>query len=280
MNRVAVRVDDRLRLVGCLLAAADWPEREQACKPYQPHRVADGARRYLAPQRNHPAVQAVQALVALGQDGDPARLFAHALAGDWPGALARQAADFATRAGLERFYADTQAEWQSAAAQLERVLARADPAEFLASLFGNLDWPLVVFPNLLYPGRRPVTFAALGEVVLSQPPPPAWGSSPPWGYDERPDEVLAALAEGLARALFELAQGSQKAELRAGSGRVALAVAVLFLRAAEGPAAADQFMLMEQRARGLPRLPALVEALGGCQGFADVLRLSESAVSQ
>jgi hypothetical protein len=39
-------------------------------------------------------------------------------------------------------------------------------------------------------------------------------------------------------------------------------------------------MLMEKRARGLPRLPALVEALDGCQGFADILRLSESAVSQ
>ena len=160
------------------------------------------------------------------------------------------------------------------------MLARADPAEFLANFFGNLDPAVVVFPNLLYPGRQPVAFAALGQVVLSQPPPPAWGTSPPWGYDERPDEVLAAVAEGLARVMFELALGPHPAALRAGSSRVALAVAVLFLRRAEGPAAADQFMLMEKRARGLPQLPALVEALDGCKGFADVLRLSESAVSQ
>jgi hypothetical protein len=280
MMRVAVRVDDRLRLAGCLLAAGDWPEREQANKPYQPHRVAVGARRYLASQREHPAVQAVLALVATGQAGDASSLLSHAVAGDWPGGLARQVADFAAQADLEHFYIATQADWQSAEAEFERVLARADPAQFLADFFGKLGRALVVFPNLLYPGRQSVAFTAAGEVVLSQPPPLAWGTSPPWGYDERPDEVLAALAEGLARALFELALGPDQAELRARASRVALAAAVLFVRRAEGPAAADQFMLMEKRARGLPHLPALVEALDGCRDLQDIVTLSELAVSK
>jgi hypothetical protein len=44
---------------------------------------------------------------------------------------------------------------------------------------------------------------------------------------------------------------------------------VLFLREAEGPAAGDQFMLMEQRARRLPQLPAVVAALAHAGAVAD-----------
>jgi hypothetical protein len=44
-------------------------------------------------------------------------------------------------------------------------------------------------------------------------------------------------------------------------GALAVAAAVLFLRQTEGAEAADQYMLMERRARKLPQLPELVERL-------------------
>jgi hypothetical protein len=246
MSPVLVRVDERLRLAGCLLAAGDWPEREQGLKPYRPHRLAETARRALAGQHAHPAVAAAGGL-------EPAQLFTCALAGDWP--VGGAAADFGARVEVDQFWVESAAEWQAARADLESVLARGDLAAFLAAMFGGLDQALVVHPNLLYPGRQAVSVQAGDEIVLSQPPPSAWGASPPWRYSERPDEVLGAVAEGLARPLFDRAQPDQAPAL-------ALAAAVLFLRQAEGPDAADQFMLMEQRARKLPQLPGLVEALG------------------
>ena len=242
-----VRVDERLRLAGCLLAAGDWPEREQGVKPYRPHRLAEAARRALAAERAHAAVEATRGL-------EPARLLAHALADDWPEAMRLPVADFAANADVARFCAESEADWQAARTDLEGVLARADLAGFLARMFGDPDQALVVHPNLLYPGRQAMAVRTEDEIVLSQPPPSAWGASPPWRYGERPDEVLGAVAEGLARPLFEQAQTGEPAVL-------ALAAAVLFLRQAEGTEAADQFMLMEQRGRKLPQLPGLVEAL-------------------
>jgi len=248
MSLVRVRLDERLRLAGCLLAAGDWPEREQGVKAYRPHRLAEVARTAFAALRTHPAV------VAAGQL-EPAQLFMRALAGDWPAQMA-ETPDFAARVEVEQFCAESAAEWQAARADLEMVLARGDLAGFLAGLFGGPEPALVVYPNLLYPGRQPVVVRVSGEIVLSQPPPSAWGASPPWRYSERPDEVLGAVAEGLARPLFEQAQMDQ-----APASTLALAAAVLFLRQVEGAGAADQFRLMEQRVRKLPKLPELVEAL-------------------
>ncbi len=247
MSTVLVLVDKRLRLMGCLLAASDWPEREQAQKAHRPHRLAETARRVLAPLSAHAAVQAAQAL-------DPEQLFRHALGGDWPDGLAECVQAFAATAEVEQFCAESADEWQAARADLESVLARVDLAGFLAGLFGGLEHTLSVYPNLLYPGRQPLAARAGDQIVLSQPPPLAWGTSVPWRYGERPDEVLGAVGEGLARPLFEQAGVDQPAAL-------ALAAAVLFLRQAEGAQAADQFMLMEGRARKLPQLPVLVESL-------------------
>jgi hypothetical protein len=106
-----------------------------------------------------------------------------------------------------------------------------------------------------------VAFATPSEWVVYAPPPKAWGTSPPWRYAERPDEVLAALAEAFARLWFETELPAEDAALRPAAELFALAVAVLFLRLAEGPAAGDQFMVMEKRTRKLPRLPQVVAAL-------------------
>jgi hypothetical protein len=136
---------------------------------------------------------------------------------------------------------------------------------------GELPVALVVYPNLLYPGHQSVAASGNGELVLSQPPPPAWGASTPWRYRDRPDEVLASLAEGFAQGLLVTALPERLSALAPlDMAALPVAVAVLYLRQAEGAAAADQFMLMEQRMRGLPRLAEMVGALEGRRGLAEV----------
>jgi hypothetical protein len=263
-----VRVDDGLRLAGSLLAAGSWPEREQALRPYKPHRVAEGAHRQFAAWQAYPAVLAAQALAGDPGAGSAASLFAAALACTWPADLAASLNGFLSEAQPAAYWARTQPDWQAAEAELRAVLARADLGGFLADMFAVPRARLAVFPNLLYPGRQALTVEAPdGAIWLGQPPPPAWGASPPWRYDERPDEVLSAVAESLARALVERALPAEAAPLRPHAALLALGAAVVFLRRAEGPAAGDQFMLIEQRARRLPRLPALVEAMAGTRDW-------------
>jgi hypothetical protein len=267
-----VRVDDRLRLAGSLLAAGAWPEQEQTVRPYKPHRVAEGARRLLAEWCEHPAVVAAGALAGQPGQGDGAPLFAAALAEAWPAGLD----EFTAGAQPAEYWSLTQAHWQAAKEELGKVLARADLAHFLSALFGRPQGRLVVAPNLLFPGQAAPTVAGPdGSLWLCLPPPSAWGASPPWRYDERPDEVLGVAAEALARALIEAGLVDERVAqvLRLHAGVVGLAAAVLFLREAEGEAAGDQFMLMEQRGRRLPKLPEVVEALAESAGLAKLERL-------
>ncbi len=258
MTVLSVRITDALRLAGALLAAGDWPEQEQAAKAYKPHRVAETARRYFAPHRGHPAVQAAGALAA---EAGARALYAQAAMGEWPDGLTEHLAHFQAVAQPEALWADTRAAWEQAEQDLCAVIERVDLPGFLATVFGPLPQRLVVYPNLLYPGRQPLAVEAAGELVVCQPPPPAWGASPPWRYSERPDEVLAVLATTAAEALFERRLPAEHAALRPQALVFALAAAVLFLRQAEDPAAGDQFMVMEKKARRLPQLPAVVERL-------------------
>ncbi len=259
--RLSVRIPAELRLAGALLAAGDWPDREQALKAYKPHRVAETARRHCAPHRDQPAVQAAADLAAHPSGQGAQQLYAHAAAGTWPAALAAALPAFSAAAQPDTLWADTAPAWEQAETDLCAVLGQAGLPEFLETVFGPLSQTLVIYPNLLYPGRQSLAFEANGELFVCQPPPPAWGTSPPWRYHERPDEVLARLATTAAQALFERRLPAAHEALRMHAATFAVAAAVLCLRQAQDLAAADQFMLMEKKARGLPHLPQVVAAL-------------------
>ena len=264
MSGVSVRIDGRMRLAAWLLAAGEWPAWEQARKPYRLHRVAEGTRRSLAVHGQHRAVLWAQSLAAQGEGG-LSGLFGHSLTEAWPSEAAGHVAEFAS-AQPQAGWGPAGPDWDEAAADLQAVLDGARLDGFLADLWGGLPGALVVYPNLLYPGRVAVAARGSDELMLSQPPPPAWGASTPWHYDERPDEVLASLAEGFTRGLLAGAPALRQPAASA----LPVAAAVLFLRQAEGAAAAEQYMLMEKRARGLPWLTELVGVLDGCHGLAEV----------
>lgn len=273
---ITVRIDDRARRAGVWLAASDWPDYEQTVKPYKPHRVAEQAHKQFTPLAAHPAVVAARAIV--GDGAGLATFFAHALNATWPADVTAHLADFEAVAKPDEFLAGTQADWTQAETDAREVVARADLRQFLVDLFGPLSREITLVPNLLFPGLLPAIVQTATEIVLVQPPPKAWGASPPWRYNERPDEVEAALAEAYARHLFETGLPAEQAALQPHAAVFALAAAVLFLRQAEGEAAGDQFMMMEKRTRNLPRLPVVVMALeplladrraGKYAGFAD-----------
>jgi hypothetical protein len=280
---ITIRIDNNVRLAGALLAASDWPEDEQIVKPYKPHRVAEQAHKHFAAQAQHPAVTAARASV--GDGSGLTTFFTHALNATWPADVTTHLADFEASARPDEFWSETQADWAQAESDAREVALRADLRQFLTEVFGPLSREITLVPNLLFPGLLPVTLQTADEVVLIQPPPKAWGASPPWRYNERPDEVEAALAEAYARQLFETSLPAEHAALQPHAGVFALAAAVLFLRQAEGDAAGDQFMMMEKRTRNLPKLPAVVLALeplladrraGKYAGFNDYLpQLSE-----
>jgi hypothetical protein len=251
---IEVRIDDRLRVAGALLAASDWAEHEQRVKPYRPHHTAEVAHKYFAPQGGHAAAQAARKLAGSGEGLN--QLYAHALNGDWPAGFDVEA--FQSEANAAAFFEEHQADWAQAEGDAREVLARADLRQFLFDVFGAQARALVCVPQLLYPGRQSAWCASANEMVVCVPPPLAWGTSLPWRYNERPDESLAKISEAFGRCLFEdLAPD----DLKAKNEIFALAASVLFLRQAEGEAAGDQFMVMERKTRGLKNLPAVVTAL-------------------
>lgn len=249
---IEVRTDDRLRLVGVLLAASDWPEFEQHQKPYKAHRVADAAHKYFAPHRERSAAKAIRLLAGSGE-GLPA-MFAYALNQNWPDDFLPRQNRFLAAANPLAFFLQHQSDFAQAEADATAVLARADLGNFLNALCGKQSRSFTFVPNLLYPGHQSVAASSATEIVVTAPPPIAWGTSNPWRYSERPDEALAIISEAFARFLFAEVAPAQADVL-------GLAAAVLFLREAEGPDAGDQFMVMEKKTRGLKQLPAVVASL-------------------
>ena len=262
MSQLTVTLDDGLRLAGALLAAGAWPDLEQASRPYKPHRAAEAARRELARLRAHPAVLAAEALAGKPGEGGVDELFGAAFAGAWPDDVAAHLDNFAAQAQMDHLRAAALGDWEAAQADLGAVLGRAELGGFLARMLGPELPPITVFPNLLYPGRESVSVLTAKGWLLCLPPPLAWGTSPPWRYGDRPDEVLARAAEHLAGSMMRQSLPEVQA------GMFGLAAAVLFLRDAEGAEAADQFMLMERRTRKQPGLAGVVATLAGKRGLA------------
>ncbi len=63
---VYVKLDDRIRLIACALAASRYPDDAQQRHRHGTHAHARATRKYLANFSNHPAVRSLQALLDRG----------------------------------------------------------------------------------------------------------------------------------------------------------------------------------------------------------------------
>lgn len=272
MSELLIELDDRVRLVGAVLAVSHWPQMEQARTPHAVHPQAKLTRQFLADHAHHDAVQAANAAL---QEGAPvADLFAAALNSQWPtfAPTAPLPPSFAAAAWLEAladFYVDTAiaaffwaeqaAAWEEARRDLRRIWQTSPLLSFLTRLHDQpLPAAICLTPNLTYPALQPILAAAPDALTFILPPPKAVGESAPWPYREGADWVLAETcchlcARLLHSTLAPLSQSERDTLLHA-------AVAV-FLGEALGNAGSQAYIVAAKRQFHLPHLPAAVAQL-------------------
>ena len=112
-SRVDVVIDDRLRLVTAVLAAGDWPEREQAQLTHAVHPHAKQTRQFVAPFAEHAAAVWLNQVIERGEPLD--EVFTAVSQGVQQEAFD----DFQEDSRLTNFWQEHAAVWNEAQADLE-----------------------------------------------------------------------------------------------------------------------------------------------------------------
>ena len=272
MSELVVTLDNRVRLVGAVLAGSHWPQMEQAQTVHAVHPQAKRTRQFVAAHARHPAIQLANA--ALDARVPVADLFAAALNAAWPtftptGPLpatfaaaewTEALADFYVDTAIAAFFwADHAAPWEEALRDLCAIHHDSPLPAFLARLVGHpLDAGIHLTPNLAYPALQAILTPTPAALTFILPPPKAVGESAPWPYREGADWVLAETcyhlcAHFLQPALADLASAEQAALLHA--------VVAAFLAQASGPGDSQAYIVSSKRQFNLPQLPQLVAQL-------------------
>jgi len=271
VSDVVISLDNRVRLVGAVLAASHWPQLEQARERHAVHPQAKFTAQYVRDFVEHPAVLAANEALAAGVP--LAELFGAALSCDWPTFTSQQAmpASFAAAAWVEAladfyvdsaiaafFWADHAASWGAAERELTAIFRNAGLASFLAGLTGQAIPAIMITPNLTYPALETVIAGIPTALHLILPPPKAYGESPPWPYREGVDWVLAQssypLIQHLLNDTLQRLNTSQQQTL-------SHAAVTLFLEKALGEADGMSYLVRSKKQYKLPDLPHLVETL-------------------
>lgn len=266
------KIDNRARLVGAILAAGSWPEREQTEGAHRVHQQARLARSFAGPYADHPAVVQTDAFLAAG--GAVGDLYTAALRSRWPtferqeevapaladGQWLESVADFYTDTAIAAFHWSEQASvWEGAAADLQTVMAPAVLGDFFAALLGGpLDRPVHLYPNLLYPALTPLLVTAAEAHTLLVPPPKALGESPPWAYREGAEWVLTSSVQLLGEQLLRPQLAALGGAVRQ---RTIHALTALFLENTLDSGAARAYQVQIARTAGVADLDAAVDRL-------------------
>jgi hypothetical protein len=272
VSSVFACLDERARLVMAILAAGDWPQREQQEQRHAVHAQAKVTRQRLLAYAAHPAVTGVNELLAQQTPVDV--FFAAVLRSSWPqlrsqealpsplddGRWLQQVADFHRRTNLPAsLWAGQEETWQEAVTDLHQIFGNGRLVYFFDRLNGHsLSRQLFVVPNLIYPALRPLLIETAQALFLLLPPPQAYGESPPWPYREGVDWVLGQSCRKLAAHIWhaELASlDQQQRQLRLH------AAATLFLEESLGKGEATAYLIWNKKRYQLPQLPAAVEQL-------------------
>lgn len=270
---VQVHTDNRVRLVGAVLAAGDWPALERKRRgAHAVHPHAKATRHYVADHSEHPAVTAVNDYLAEGGALSP--LFATALRCQWPTFAPQEPlpgrgagdqwtsdlADFYVDTGIAAFFwSEHEDVWEEAVTDLGHIFREHNLARFLKRLSGReLDRDLVVMPNLTYPALETIAAGNAQAYHLILPPPKAVGESPPWAYRDGADWILAKSCANLTRLLL----ADDLAEMDARRRQLLPhAATVIFLERTMDEAAALFYLVRTRKEADLPDLPEAVDAV-------------------
>lgn len=204
---VAIRVDDRARLLSVALAATTYPDQSQARKKHGTHLHARSTRKLALAQAAHPAVGVLQKLLDLGIP--LASLYSYAMRLSWPDLTPiedtprwvppgwhEQLHDFGKQLDLAAWWTAEGEHWLAPVSQLEVAFSKVDLYGFFEPFVGAINEQLVFMPTVSYPTDETIGCRVRGDLVAIMPPPLAWGDSAPWPYkDDTALAYRAALTE-------------------------------------------------------------------------------------
>jgi hypothetical protein len=272
VSSLSICLDDGARLVMAILAAGDWPAREQQEQSHAVHPQAKITRQHVMAYAGHAAVTGANELLDRGAGVDV--FFTAVLRSRWPnlapeealppplgdGRWLQQAADFYHQTALATtLWPGQRQAWDEALRDLSRIFGNGHLARFLNRLNGRpLSHNLFIVPNLVYPALRPLLIETAKTLVIILPPPKAYGESPPWPYREGVDWVLSRSCRSLAAHVWQ----KELASLDACQRSLRLhAATTLFLAESLGEAEATAYLIRSKKQYQLPQLPAVVEEL-------------------
>lgn len=293
MTDVLVKLDDRVRLLGALLALTRYPEHAQQMKAHGTHPHARSTRKYLHDYEQHAAVTGLQTI--LDQGAPLEALFTLMLALRWPDltldALPRwvppgwDAAlrDFYTTSGVQHWWKLDAHAWDKSLHDVQDAMHTFAIKPLFSSFLGPIPETLLFMPHIGYPTDQEVGLRLGSHLILIVPPRLAWGESPPWPYDEDPAHLYRAAINGYGRLLL-LAYLRDHPEAVSEAAKTALPVSepfarryptwaeqfttlfiagasALYLEAHVSPAEAASYVLLERKTRHMDILPSVIHVL-------------------
>ena len=293
---VIVKTDDRVRLMGAVLAATNYPDEVQRTKPHGTHAHARTTRKHMSQFSDHPAVQSTQNL--LDQNTPLEALYALVMLMEWPGMKIAALPSWAPKnyggqlqslyekAELEQFWQQEKNVWDKARTESLRVFNdEIQFKSFIEPFLGEVADTFVFIPSISYPSNYDIGLHLGKELICIAPPPLAWGDSPPWPYDEATQitysyraammvfgrillrDYLHKHAEDLEEIVkTELPLTDQfKAQYPTWEEQFSTlflsAVVAMYLEKHVDEQEYKSYMLMEKKARGMTNLPGTVSVM-------------------
>jgi hypothetical protein len=270
-SMITIHIDDRIRLAMAVLAASDWPEREQAIETHAVHQHSKQTRQFVSSYRGHAAATGLNQLLNSGVHLED--LFSAVLCCSWPDfepvepipdALGSSSwlsdlPDFYGSTAIADFWDDHAGSWEEARSDLMAILSGSQIVPYLSQFLGHQEsLEIGVMPSIGYPMLAPTLAKTTSRIYLVLPPAKAWGESPPWPFGEDPAWVVAQTcwhlaAHFMAESLSRL-EVTQQATLRH-------AAVTLCLEREFDVAEAMAYLVRSKKEHNLPRLPLVVEAL-------------------
>lgn len=290
---VTVKLDDRLRLMSALLAASDYPQTAQARHPHGVHTHARATEKRLAALSQHEAVITLQTLLKQGAPLEALYTMALALRMPdltidkpprWmPAGWDAQIRDFAARADLAQWWLQEKSAWEKALGDCANLFEQVQLKPMLKPFLGDITEQLVFIPNLSFPTDLEMGLRTQGALICICPPWLAWGTNPPWPFDEDPSHAYRAALKVYARLIMSTHLAAHKEKVAEASSEIlpvsdafkaryrtwgdqfielfASGVVAMFLNQQMSKADADAFEVMERKAHGMLILPAVIQVL-------------------